>query len=97
MNGKKKTGGAFKRKQRQRKTKMKKKLPKMDTYLTKCDISTVSTEIENVDSSDDSMVTATISNEKLTTPAVKEPLISTFIELFTMSNDLGNFVNKIIK
>jgi hypothetical protein len=36
----------------------------------------------------------TESNEKLTTPAAKEPLISAFTELFIMSNDLGNFINK---
>ncbi|XP_060846279.1 zinc finger MYM-type protein 1-like [Rhopalosiphum padi] len=43
------------RKQRQQREEMKQKLPKMDKFLTKtkCDISTVSTEMENVDSSDD--------------------------------------------
>lgn len=100
MDIKKKTSGAFKRKQRQQREEMKQKLPKMDTFLTKTkyDISTVSTETENVDSSDDSKtmitVSSTVSNEKLTTPAANEPLISAFTELFKMSNDLGNFVNK---
>lgn len=52
MDIKKKTSGAFKRKQRQQREEMKQKLPKMDKFLTKtkCDISTVSTETENVDS-----------------------------------------------
>ncbi|KAL4113619.1 hypothetical protein QTP88_017212 [Uroleucon formosanum] len=49
---KKETSGAFKRKQRQQREEMKRKLPKMDKFLTKtkCDISTVNTETENVDS-----------------------------------------------
>jgi len=73
MDIKKKTSGAFKRKQRQQREEMKKKLPKMDTFLTKtkCDISTVSTETENVDSSDDSNIMTTVSNEKLITPTIK--------------------------
>jgi len=59
MDTKKKTSGAFKRKQRQQREEMKQKLRKIDKFLTKtkCDISTlssVSTETENVDSSDDS-------------------------------------------
>ncbi|KAL4101050.1 hypothetical protein QTP88_021071 [Uroleucon formosanum] len=33
----------------------------------------------------------TVSNEKLITPTTKEPLVS---EVFKMSNDLGNFINK---
>lgn len=93
MDIKKKTSGAFKRKQRQQREEMKQKLSKMDKFLTKtkCDISTVSTETENVDSSDDSNIMTTVSNEKLTTPTTKEPLVS---ELFKMFNDLGNFINK---
>ncbi|KAL4122799.1 hypothetical protein QTP88_015074 [Uroleucon formosanum] len=40
---------------------------------------------------DDSNIMTTVSNEKLITPTTKEPLVS---EVFKMSNDLGNFINK---
>lgn len=70
MDIKEKTSGAFKRKQRQQREETKQKFPKIDTFLTKCDISAVSTETENLYSSDDSRVIinrdTTVSNEKLT-------------------------------
>ena len=93
MDKNKKMSGAFKRKQRKQREEMKKKLQKMDKFLVTSDISTVIPETEKVVLSDESRASSTISNEKSIVVA-KHTSISTHTELFKISNDLGNWINK---